>query len=886
MVATSLYSVYRRTARAAAQKRVVKQTSSIDIERARSDFGYFCEVVGDKPPATHHKEWHRYLCTGEDSECLVGIAGPNVDILAPRGPLALSMPVATPQGWVPIGELQINDLVFSEKGELTEVVDISDYEESPTWRITFSDGSTARCDDQHLWKVRRVGTDPKGTWRVMSLNEIRTQKIVGLKGNGKVSSPIQRITEDCAEGEKPWLDSRGYGRYQIPITEPVQYPDSDLPLDPYLLGALIGDGALSSGNLSLTTADQDIVDRCSIGLPADYSFKKQRKYRYDISHKKGVFAKGVKNPVKQILIDLGLYGKTAEHKFIPRQYLHSSIEDRETLLQGLLDTDGTVSSSGSISFCSTSLLLIKGVTELVQSLGGIATVNKPQLNTYTDASGNRVKTKLYSYKLGIKFHPSIKPFYLERKAKRYSPCTKYLPCRSIVNIEPAEKEKVRCIEVADKCHTFLTKDYICTHNSAKSTVLGLFTAWAIGIHALHKKPLKILYISYTVDVARPKSAAIKRIIEESKTYGEVFPTVKIAKGINSNEYWSIDWKFAGIKSTGEEEFTVCCAGLKGAVTSKRSHLCIIDDAIKSADDIKNRDIRAAMEDNWNSVIVPTMFEGGRAICLGTRFRHDDIHNSTFIPPNDWVQIVQSAITVGEDGEEVSYWPDLWSLDYLRDRRRQAPVAFSFQYQNQIVQTSELSLSPDLIVKGTIATQFDSLGIGVDLSAGVREQNDYTVFTMGGRVGDKIHIIDCKRIRIMGNLEKLEALMEMLEEWGVVHKDNGRYFPTGSNIDIWSEAVAYQASLEADFKRICLGEHGLYNMNWHAIKGFRGDKVARFRGIMGLFEQRKIIFNKYRRFGYLTDEIVNFGVSSHDDCVDSLVWLCNGLMTRGKLQLEF
>jgi hypothetical protein len=82
---TSIYSVYRRTARAAAQKRVVKQTSSIDIERARTDFGYFCEVVGDKPPATHHKEWHRYLCTDTNSECLVGIAGPNIDILAPRG---------------------------------------------------------------------------------------------------------------------------------------------------------------------------------------------------------------------------------------------------------------------------------------------------------------------------------------------------------------------------------------------------------------------------------------------------------------------------------------------------------------------------------------------------------------------------------------------------------------------------------------------------------------------------------------------------------------------------------------------------------------------------------------------------------------------------------
>ena len=429
-------------------------------------------------------------------------------------------------------------------------------------------------------------------------------------------------------------------------------------------------------------------------------------------------------------------------------------------------------------------------------------------------------------------------------------------------------------------------DILAPRGSAKSTVLGLYTAWAIGIHALNKMPLKILYISYTVDVARPKSAAIKRIIEESKIYKEIFPMVKIAKGINSNEYWSIDWKFAGIKSTGEEEFSVCCAGLKGAVTSKRSHLCIIDDAIKSSDDIKNKDIRQAMEDNWNAVIVPTMFEGARAICLGTRFRHDDIHNTTFLPAGGWKQIVQSAITVDEEGEETSYWPEMWSLEYLSERRRTAPIAFSFQYQNQIVQTSELSLSPDLIVKGTIATEFDTLGVGVDLSAGVREQNDYTVFVMGGRVKDKIHIIDCKRVRVMGNLEKLELLMEMMEEWGIIHKDGKNYFPTGSSIDVWSEAVAYQASLEADFKRICLQEQGLYNLIWHPVKGFRGDKVARFRGIMGLFEQRKIIFNKFRKMTHLTDEIVNFGVSSHDDCVDALVWLCNGLMTRGKLELEY
>jgi hypothetical protein len=203
-----------------------------------------------------------------------------------------------------------------------------------------------------------------------------------------------------------------------------------------------------------------------------------------------------------------------------------------------------------------------------------------------------------------------------------------------------------------------------------------------------------------------------------------------------------------------------------------------------------------------------------------------------------------------------------------------------------VQTSELSLSPDLIVKGNIATQFDSLGVGVDLSAGVRERNDYTAFILGGRIGDKIHVIDCKRIRIMGNLEKLESLMEMLEEWGIVHKDKDQYFPTGSQVDIWSEAVQYQASLEADFKRVCLNNEGLYNLLWHPVKGFRADKLARFRGIIGMFEDRKIIFNRFRNFSNLFEELTNFGVSSHDDCVDALVWLVTGLARKGNLHLDY
>jgi len=430
-------------------------------------------------------------------------------------------------------------------------------------------------------------------------------------------------------------------------------------------------------------------------------------------------------------------------------------------------------------------------------------------------------------------------------------------------------------------------DLLAPRGSAKSTVLGLLTAWAIGIHTQAGLPLQVLYLSYTVDIARSKSATIKRIIE-SKRYQEVFPKVRLLKNVTSNEYWSIDHKFAGIDTTGEEQFTLCAAGLKGSVTSKRSHLVMIDDAIKSAADIANPDIRKTMQENWNAVIAPTMFEGGRAICLGTRFRHDDIHSTTFNEQNNWIQIVLSAIQNNpKTGDEESYWPEMWSLEYLKEKKRQSPIAFSFQYMNQIVRQNELSLAPELIVKAEISTEFDTLGVGVDLSAGIREKNDYTVMVLGGRIEDRIHIIDYRRIRVMGNLEKLDALKELLNDWSIIQVDQGGlYYPTHSTCDIWSEAVQYQASLEADFKRICLQNESLYNLIWHPVKGFRGDKLARFRGIMGMFEDRKIIFNRYRNFTNMFEELTNFGVSGHDDCVDALVWLVTGLMKKGHLQLDF
>ena len=787
MAGTSLYSVYRRTARAAAKQQVVKKTSNIDIERARTDFAYFCDVVGDKPPAAHHKEWHRYLCTGDNTECLIGIGGPNIDILSPRGS-AKSTVLGLYTAWAigvhalhkkPLKILYISytvDVARPKSAAIKRII-----EESKLYREIFPMVKIAKgINSNEYWSIDWKFAGIKSTGE-----EEFTVCCAGLKG--AVTSKRSHL---CFTGCTPVLTDVGLVPIQVIYEDPGSY--QVLTADPRTgetqWSSLSGvSRRLSSRLIRVATADGNHIEATE-----DHPF---------VTSNRGVVQAGDLQEGDQ------LYSLPGKRVFLP-----GFVPDLQAMV------------------CPTSMACPSHYESQNQSL---LLQRRLQINSPLINDGGEREQQLQR----------INTWRSACSLKRRNTGERWVQMPSVQYRQTNIDIKKRKIKIQEQ---FTCAPYRCRQQKQCSSEFN-----------------------YAVPTVPHELSSTGRESKASTT------SVTGVEVVCRGEEYVYDLETT---STNHNFF----AGKNYSYVLN----CVLDDIIKSGDDIKNRDIRQMMQDNWSSVIVPTMFEGGRAICLGTRFRHDDMHNTTFTPVNDWVQIVQSAITVDNNGDEVSYWPEMWSLEYLQDRRRQAPISFSFQYQNQIVQTSELSISPDLIVKGQISTEFDCLGIGVDLSAGVRERNDYTVMVLGGRVGDKIHIIDCKRIRIMGNLEKLESLMEMCYEWGIVHKDGNQYHAGASSIDVWSEAVAYQASLEADFKRICLGDHGLYNINWHAVKGFRGDKVARFRGIMGLFEQRKLVFNKYRKFQALTDEIINFGVSSHDDCVDALIWLCNGLVTRGKLELEY
>jgi len=897
MAGASIALARRRSAQLAAQG--ITKPPEIVVEsphvlKARDNFGYFCELMG-KPPARHMKEWHKALVTGQSNEHLSDVAGANTVILSPRGPLDPATPVATPSGWRALSEIRSGDAVYADDGSVTRVLGTWDYPETECYEVTFSDGTKVICDDSHRWDVRAYGIRAEG-WRTVTLQEIRS--FVPLPGKPLANG--QRRVRQARNGERPWIAGRSRPRYCVPIASPAEYPEQKLPIDPYILGVLIGDGSLGDPGLVRFFKDEpDMTDRVQKALPDACRL-------VALSGRRGDWMIGIKpeyqgtrarkgqtnNPVLQALRLLGLSGKGSCEKFIPRQYLHGSVRQREALLQGLMDTDGCArlgSRRSGASFSTTSEQLLEDVAELVRSLGGLAKINAPREGGYTLPSGDRKPARTL-YGLNAVLPPGVSPFYIARKRERYGTGEGAQGAgalvRAITDIRSVGRRPVRCISIEHESERFIGGSYLSLKNSAKSTSAALLLAWLIGRHALSRKLLRILYVSYNQDVARGKSAAIKHLIS-TKEYQEIFPCVRLSKVRTSDELWSIDWDFAEIDVRGEDAFTIACAGLKGTITSKRSSLVVVDDAIKSSASIANPQIREEMTNNWNTVIVPTIFQGGRVIALGTRFHFDDLFATTFTEQKGWKVITQSALKYDDDGRPKSYWPEMWSTKYLLKLQQDDRIAFSYQYLNQPVRSTELGVSPELFVRGEVPDVYDMVGVGIDLSAGMSERNDWTVFTLAGRVDDKCYVIDYRRMRSMGNIEKIEALCELLLEWNLLAtNEQGQYFPTNSPVTIWPEVVAYQKSFEGDLKRVLFNEWGLYNLNVSPVKGFRGDKLARLRGILGLFQAKKIIFNKYRDFSCMISEITNFGHSPHDDCADSLNIVVQGLMRRGAAQVEW
>jgi hypothetical protein len=250
-------------------------------------------------------------------------------------------------------------------------------------------------------------------------------------------------------------------RYRIPACDPVDFgKKNDLPLDPYVVGALLGDGSVNSGVVRLTSADQQIVAMVAALLPSGVAIGAfDGRYSYNIVDALGrrgrtVGGEYVQSRARSVVTAAGIRGLKSSDKFIPAAYKFSSSSDRLALLQGLMDTDGSAT-GGASAFYTSSPRLAEDVRFIVQSLGGTATHNvKPDARGYKD-----------QHDIHLNLPTGMVPFRLDRKIAQLR-MRKHPPGRTIVAVDRVGRRPVRCITVEAANGLYLTDNFIVTHNSA------------------------------------------------------------------------------------------------------------------------------------------------------------------------------------------------------------------------------------------------------------------------------------------------------------------------------------------------------------------------------------------------------------------------------------
>lgn len=369
----------------------------------------------------------------------------------------LDAKILTPRGWTRMGALQVGDVVIAGDGSPTRVVGVFPQGEKEIFRVRFSDGSETECCDEHLWLTQTF--------------DERTRASAGRKAGKSWRCALPKVRA-LADIRSTLLDPRlGSKNHTIPIVGAVQFESTATALDPYLLGVLIGDGSLRQDGVSLSTADDELLNAVRAALPPGCEAVHVGAYDWRLRYNGArMYAAGrggwlPSNPIITEMRRTGLQGTHSHSKFLPPDYLFNSVEARTSLLQGLMDTDGWVQAAGtSIYFSTASERLADDVTTLVQSLGG--TVSRRIKNTAYTHRGLRLAGRP-SHVLCLKLPNSVRPFRLSRKAEKVRNKTKYGPVRYVVDVQPVGRKAAQCIAVAHPSHLYVTDDFIVTHNTSE-----------------------------------------------------------------------------------------------------------------------------------------------------------------------------------------------------------------------------------------------------------------------------------------------------------------------------------------------------------------------------------------------------------------------------------
>ena len=369
-----------------------------------------------------------------------------------------------PDGYFKMRDAKVGMEVFGEDGELHRITGVFPQGVMPVYRVTFADHSFVECTANHLWTIRD-GSYPKyvrknkhkvDRWITRDLNWIRDKSL--------------RLNEGKLDKNG---HSRSQRRFAIPVTQPVKFESKEnLAIHPYLLGQIISDGNTTHGNIDLSIYEQDVKAKVEKILKEHYQCELVSS-SYTSSDHGDYRVSGIirgKNVLRSLIQNLGIT-RTAPYKFIPKQYLFSSVENRIKLLQGLFDGDGSIMDK-KYTYSTVSKKLYEDMTFLIESLGGYV-YRKEGKPAWYIKNGERYYTGQKCWEFLFKLPDSIKPFSSKKHEKRYDDGTKFdtsVLYRYIDKIEYIKDAECQCITVDNPSGLFLMDNFTVTHNSSIAIV--------------------------------------------------------------------------------------------------------------------------------------------------------------------------------------------------------------------------------------------------------------------------------------------------------------------------------------------------------------------------------------------------------------------------------
>lgn len=330
--------------------------------------------------------------------------------------LALDTPIPLIDGSYKLNkDIVEGDVLVGSDGKGTKVLKAHPIQNPKrAFKITFETGDVIKAGGEHRWSVK-----------------------VATKSNHHKSPdweklPTERIYDLMQTGHKVW----------IPRVFEVDFTEKDLPIDPYVFGAWLGDG--NSHANRFTTMDNEV--KCKFEEWSKTFYKGHIEPCKHQNSGKAITYSIVNTPFIEIMKDLGVlkdsrYEEYKDNvKHIPEIFLQGSFEQRLALLQGLMDTDGCITKDGQSVFCNSEPALVEGVVKLINSFGIKATVSWIE-NVSNKFENCRPHAHVY-------FSSPFCPVTIKYKVDRWKTKSANIwEQQRIVSIEEIDIEPMRCLTV-------------------------------------------------------------------------------------------------------------------------------------------------------------------------------------------------------------------------------------------------------------------------------------------------------------------------------------------------------------------------------------------------------------------------------------------------------